>query len=468
MKLFHKIWQRWQEENGYREVLVVALPMILSTGAWSLQQFIDRIFLTWHSAEAVAAALPASLVSWTITSLFVGTAAYVNTFVAQYYGAEQHQRIGASVWQGIYLSLLVVLIAAILYPLSPYFFNWSGHSAEVLKNEIVYFRILLFGAPAAVVSNAITGFYAGRGKTVTVMWVNVAATLVNIVLDYILIFGKLGFPQMGIAGAAIATVIASWISALLFFILIIQKRYEHKYATRSNWRLDTALFKRLIRFGLPSGLQFTLELIAFTLFILFVGRLGTKELAATNIAFNINTLAFLPMYGLTIAISSLVGQRLGKSEGAGAERVTWSAFHIAFFYFGTLAYGYFFIPELFLFPYELYANPAEFLPIKELARMLLIFVAVYSLFDAMNMVFSGALKGAGDTRFVAIASISLSWFTMVIPSFIGLNWLNVGIYTLWSFVTLYVISLGIVFYFRFRAGKWKNLRVIESGASEAK
>ena len=419
MLLVKLVKNRWYMESGYREVLQIAFPLILSTGSWTIQHFIDRIFLTWHSQEAIAASMPASMLSWTVTSLFVGTASYINTFVAQYFGAKRYDRIGASVWQGLYLALFSAPLILIFYPLSDGLFQLIGHQKSVQGLETIYFKMLLFGSPFAVVANAISGFFSGRGKTWVVMWINIAGMFSNIILDYLLIFGNFGFPELGIKGAGIATVIATMITAILFFVYMIRPSMNEKFCTLKNWKFEKELFKRLLRYGVPSGMQFFLEIIAFTIFIMFVGNIGTTELAASNIAFNINMLAFLPMFGMSLAVSALVGQRLGENRPEAAEKTTWSAFHIGFTYFGILALSYVLIPELFLLPFALQSDMEMFHPIARLATILLRFVAIYSLFDAANMIFSGALKGAGDTRFVAIVSIGLSWILMVIPCFIA-------------------------------------------------
>lgn len=462
MLVFRSLKTRWQEENGYREVLKIAFPLILSTGSWTIQHFIDRVFLTWYSQEAIAASMPASMVSWTVTSLFVGTASYINTFVAQYYGAKRYERIGASVWQGIYLAMIATPIMFMFYPISEGLFKLIGHHGTVQELESVYFKMLLFGSPFAIVANSISGFFSGRGKTWVVMWTNAAGMVSNVGLDYLLIFGNLGFPEMGIQGAGIATVIATVITAGLFFFIMARPSMNAEFCTLKNWRFDRDLFRRLLRYGVPSGLQFVLEILAFTIFIMLVGKIGIKELAASNIAFNINMLAFLPMLGMTLAVSALVGQRLGENRPDSAEKTTWSAFHIGFFYFGILALSYVLIPHIFLIPFMLQSNPEDFQPIARLAVVLLRFVALYCLFDAANMIFSGALKGAGDTRFVAGASIGLSWVLMIIPCFIAIYFFEVGINWLWFFVTLYVCGLGLMLFFRFKHGIWKSMRVIES------
>jgi MATE family, multidrug efflux pump len=462
MPVFRSLKTRWQEESGYREVLRIAFPLILSTGSWTIQHFIDRVFLTWYSREAIAASMPASMVSWTVTSLFVGTASYINTFVAQYYGAKRFDRIGASVWQGIYLAIIATPIMFIFYPFSDGLFKLAGHHGTVQELETVYFKMLLFGSPFAIIANSISGFFSGRGKTWVVMWTNAAGMVSNIVLDYLLIFGNLGFPEMGIQGAGIATVIATVITAGLFFVFLARPSMNAEFYTIKNWGFDRELFRRLLRYGLPSGLQFVLEILAFTIFIMMVGKIGTRELAASNIAFNINMLAFLPMFGMTLAVSALVGQRLGENRPDSAEKTTWSAFHIGFFYFGILALSYVLTPHLYLFPFTLQSNPEDFQPIARLTIVLLRFVAIYCLFDAANMIFSGALKGAGDTRFVAGASIGLSWVLMIIPCLISIHFFEVGINWLWFFVTLYVCGLGLMLFLRFKRGIWKSMRVIES------
>ena len=458
--------QRWHETGGYREVMVIALPLILSTGSWSLQHFVDRMFLTWYSPEAIAASMPAGLLNWTILSLFIGTAGYANTFVAQYYGAKQFERVGPAVWQAIYLLFPAILLAVPVYLVADTIFAMGDHGPEVIEMEIIYFRILLFGTPFVVISNAVSGFFSGLGKTWIVMWANFAGVIVNIILDYIMIFGWLGFPGMGIAGAGWATVIAAAVTAFVFLAVFAREEYNKTFYTRSGWRLDRELFGRLIRFGLPNGIQFTLDLMAFSMFIFLIGRLGTIDLAASNIAFNINTLAFLPMFGLSIAVSTLVGQALGDNKPELAEKSTWSAFHIAFAFFVSIGVAFFLIPDLFLWPFAVKADPATFAPIYSMAVILLQFIAFYCLFDAGVMIFSGALKGAGDTRFVAIASFAGSWGIMVIPSIIAMTWFGGGVYTLWAFLSAYVAIVAFVFWWRFKQERWKDMRVIETVGEE--
>ncbi len=456
----HELWER---DGGYREVLKIAVPLILSTGAWSVQHFVDRMFLTWYSRDALAAASPAGMLNFTFASFFIGTTAYVNTFVAQYSGAGRPERVGPSVWQGIYFGLIAGVFMLGLIPFADRLFAWVGHDPAIRALETEYFKILCIGGPA-ITGSAMSAFFSGRGKTVPVMWVNFVATGLNIVLDYALIFGNWGFPRMGIRGAAWATVAAFFTSSVLFMILMLRPEFRKRFNTLGGWRPHRDLFGRLVRFGVPTGIQFMLEILGFSIFIVMVGRLGTVPLAATNITFNISALAFLPMLGMGMAISTLVGRYLGQDRADLAERSTWSALHLCMVYMGTMAAGYVVLPELFMRPFASHADPQTFRPVQEMGVVLLRFVAVYSVFDAMYIVFAGGIKGAGDTRFVMWASTVLAWGFMVIPAYLACVVYGWGLYVAWVFITVYIVLAGLVFLARFRGGKWKSMRVIETGA----
>ncbi len=447
-------------QGGYKEIITIALPLILSTGAWTVQHFVDRMFLAWYSPQSIAAAMPAGMFCFTIMSLFLGTAGYVSTFVAQYSGATRNDRIGPSIWQGFYVAVIGGFVLGLFIPLAEPLFRLAGHAPGVQELEVIYFQILSLGAFPVIACAALGGFFSGRGKPWPVMWISSIGTIVNLVLDYGMIFGKWGFPEMGIKGAGIATVISSYISLAIYMGLVLRDPYERLYSTISGWRFERDLFLRLVRYGLPSGVEFFLDIGAFSMFILIVGRLGTMELASTNIAFNINNLAFMPMIGFGMAVSVLVGKYLGMDKPDIAEKRTYSGFRVTFLYMLTLAIAYVLVPDIFIAPFALGANTKGFKAIHDMTVVLLRFVALYSLFDTMNIIFASAIKGAGDTRFVMIIILVLSLMLLVLPVYLSVVVLHKGIYVAWSFATLYVMALGISFLMRFRGGKWKAMRVI--------
>ncbi len=461
-RIRHYIDYHREGDGSYRQVLTMAIPLILSTSSWSIQHFVDRMFLTWFSQDAVAASMPAGLLNFTIMSLFLGTASYTSTFVAQYFGAGRKERVGPVVWQGMYVSLIGGVAMALMIPLVRPIFQWVGHDLKIVDCEVTYFQILCLGAAPGIAASALSGFFSGLGRTWTVMWVSLLSTLVNIVSDYLLIFGSLGFPRLGLAGAAIATVLSGLVNMFVLLILFSRAHCDREYHTVRGWRFEKELFRRLIRFGFPSGVQMFLDVAGFTIFILLVGKLGAEPLAATTIAFNINTLAFMPMIGLGIAVSVLVGQYLGQNRPEWAEKSVYSGFHISTLYMGVIACLYVFVPDLFISPFG--ARAVQFEQFRPLIVTMLKFVAVYCLFDSMNIIFASALKGAGDTRYVMFMIVGVSIAVLVGPSYVALEYLKGGIMTAWFIVSAYVIILGFSFLFRFLGGKWKSMRVIEEPA----
>lgn len=451
----------WHGEGGWREVLVLAFPLILSTGSWAVQHFVDRMFLTWYSPEAIAAAMPAGILNFTLMSFFIGTASYVSTFVAQYHGAGMRHRIGPVLWQGIYFSMLGGVLVLCLIPLAAPVFDLVGHDEAVRRNEIVYFQVLCLGGFPVIASSALSGLFTGLGRPWPVMWVNVLATALNLVLDYVMIFGRWGFPEMGMQGAALATVLSGVLSFSVYVIMMVHPAYSGVYSTLSGWRPDRALFSRLVGYGMPSGVQFMLDMAGFAAFVLIVGRLGTVSLAATNIAFNINTLAFMPMIGFGIAVSVLVGRYIGRGRPDLASRSTYSGFFMTMLYMGTVAFLYVAVPGIFTAPYAAGSGEALFPEIRRLTEVLLRFVALYSIFDTMNIIFASAIKGAGDTRFVMYIIVLMSGCVLVVPTWYLVMVMDLGIMAAWFMATVYVILLGFVFYLRFLQGKWKVMRVIE-------
>lgn len=449
------------EAGSFRELWRVALPLMLSSGSLSLQIVIDRMYLTWYSNDALAASMPAGALHWTLLSIGIGTASYVNTFVAQYHGAGKKDRIAASVWQGVYFSLFAACVIGLTLPFSWWIFDQIGHEPGLRDLEGTYFAVLNGGAVFALLTAALSCFFSGRGATIVVLWANLAATAANAILDYFLIFGVGGWEGWGIAGAALATVAASVVSCAIYAALMLRGREGRQYAFLLNWRFDAELFRRLMRFGLPSGFHFFLDVICFSLFILLVGRLGTDDLAATSLAFNLNTLAFIPVFGLGTAVMTLVGQRVGEGRPELAVRTTWLAFAVSFVHMNVFSAVYFFAPDLILAPYAAKSDPAKFEVVREQVVVLLRFVALYGVFDAMNIVFGAAVRGAGDTRFSMLFSGACGWFCMVVPTYVALVHFGGGLLAAWGIVTFFLVVVGFGYMARFQQGKWKSMRVIE-------
>lgn len=448
-------------------MLGIALPLILSTSSMTVMHFIDRMFLAWYSADSLAAVMPAGATSFIFVAFFMGTAGYASTFVSQYDGAGRPRRIGVAVWQAVYFALIGAVCMALLSTLAGPIFRLAGHAPAVQEQEIHYFRVVAAGGGGPVLNAALSSFFSGRGRTWTVMWVNFAGTALNLVLDYCWIFGKCGFPEWGIWGAAAATVVATWAEAGVYSVLILLPRHRAAYATGTGWRFDRELFGRLLWFGVPSGLQFMLDVFAFTVFVLLVGRIGTAELAANTVAFTVNSLVFLPMIGLSIATSVLVGRYLGANAPDLAARSTATSLRITLLYMGGFSIALVVWPDFFIGAFGARSETQDFEAIARIGRSLLYFVAGYSLVDGVNITYSAALKGAGDTRYVLYMLAVMAFVGLIVPVYVACVWLGAGIHTAWVFLTLYVFALASAYGWRYHAGYWRSMRVIEHAPAPA-
>ncbi|MFW6147620.1 MAG: MATE family efflux transporter [Thermodesulfobacteriota bacterium] len=459
------MFERFSKPNGYRDVLAISLPLVASMGSITLMQFTDRMFLANYSVDTISAALPAGIASFTSIAFFMGVANYTNAFVAQYVGAKAFARVGASLWQGIYFSLAASVMLASLYFFSGMLFRLIGHSPQIQALEIAYFNILTLGAGLVVLGSAMASFYTGRGLTWTVMLIHMMGAAINIPLDYCLINGVGPFPELGIVGAAIATVAASATIVSILGILIFSPGNRKRFGTWSSRTFDKELFGRLMHYGLPSGIQFFLEVFGITFFIQMLGRLGDAELAASNIVLSIETLSFLPMVGFHVGNATLVGQAIGRGKPDEGAYATMSVLHIILAYMVFVAAVFVLTPEplLDLFKAHHYTS-SQYTPIRDLGVILMRFVAVFCFFDALNLVFSGAIKGAGDTRFIMWTIGALSLGVMIVPIYVAVEVFGAGLYTAWTIVTLYISALGLAFMWRYRQGKWKSMKVIEPQA----
>ena len=451
------------KDNHYREVLRVCLPLVLGLSATTVMEFTDRVFLANYSIEAISASLPAGITAYLFLSFFGGVGSYAGVFIAQYSGKGDFKMIGSVLWQAIYFTLFAGIFMYILAVFATdTIFMLAGHEQEVQRLESIYFSILCKCGILHVAMATLSTFYTGRGFTRPVMIITFIGVFINIPLDYALIFGAWGMPEMGIRGAAIATVMAWVINVVLFILLIFSRKNDIKFQILSQFNFKWSLFKRLMRFGLPAAFQFTMDIVAFTLFVLLVGRIGTAELAATNIVLSINALTFMPSMGASQGVSVLVGQALGKKSPLLATTYVRSSIQLLLTYTLIVDLVFIFAPHFVLAPFFTATDPNTANPmVLEHARDLLKIVAIYLFCDVLYMVYTGALRGAGDTRFMMIAATLAAPLCLVLPVYIGIEHFNISITTAWAWILFFIGTLFVTSWFRYRQGKWKSMLVIE-------
>ena len=451
----------WTRTCGGSEVLRQAVPLIISGGCISLINFTDRMLLMWLSPDAMTASMQAGMLFWTAIALPFATAAFVTTFVAQYHGSGQNHHIGRIVWQGIWFGFFIMPILLLLYRPFTEIFVVFGHDEALVELERTYYFYTLLGCGAAISAEAAASFFRGQGNMRVEMFNNVFCLGLNVFLDCCLIFGIFGFPAWGLAGAAIVTAIVLWVRFLIYVILMfIQDWRTRKFNVFGGMRIDFAMMGRLCYYGIPSGFYTFIDLVTFSAFVFLCGGLGQIQRSATTIAFTLNSFTFIPLNGIGIAVTSMVGNQLGGNRPDLARRVTMTSIVIGCLYTGFFGVAFLACPDVFLSMFAAHSSPAEFAEMYELCVVLLRFIALYLFFDCCSIIFCSVLRGAGDTIFIAYVT---SIFAPLLPicCAIGIRYFGLGILWCWAVLTLVVLAYCICFSLRYRSNVWESMRVIE-------
>lgn len=439
--------------GSYTEVWHLAYPAVMTMLSQTMMSFADAAMVGRLGAAELAGVGLAGTLVWGIYSFFNGLVNGVNTFVAQDYGAQQYKAIGVMTWQGIYFSLISGVAILLLGSYSRSLFALLGPAPEVQAIGTTYARIRMAGGVFVVLWMCFSSFLRGLGDTRTPLKVTIIANIINIFGDYVLIFGKLGFPKLGIEGAAIATVLANLIGTIYFFVIFISKQNDNLYGTRSNWRPNLYHMKRLARIGVPIGVQWVLDMGGFIVFSAIIGRIGTAELAASEAALRLMSLSFMPVYGFSIAATTLVGQYIGANEHPLAVRSGNTALRLGMYYTLGIACLFLTIPGILIAVIN--SDPKVVAIGKNILRL----VALFQVFDGIGIVCSGCLRGAGDTRWTMYVAVGYAWLIFVPLAYAGGFLLNGGAFGAWAGATAYIIALGVTFYWRFKSGKWRSIKL---------
>jgi len=457
-------WLALPEERpgGYLEIGRVAYPLIVMGASHTVMQFCDRKFLAMNSTEDVAAALPAGILSFALFAFFMITTSFTSALVAQHHGNRDPAACVRAAWSGFHFALAAAVLIVLVLPwLGLAIIGAAGHPPELLARERSYFIALIPSGAFACLGMAFSAYFSGRGKTWNVALINLACCALNIGLNYLLIFGKGGFPALGIAGAGIATSIASlasFLMAMAWFLLLGQEAQP----TRQHWRLSWPDIRRLLCFGAPAGTQCLLDVGAFTGITFLIGSIDREAMAVTTIALSINMISFLPLLGLSDATAIVVGQHIGRGRRDIAEGVAWRAWRMASAY--MLAAGALFI----LLPDRLVGffapggeSGIDFAAILAAGRPILACAAVFNFFDATKFIFMGALRGAGDTRVMMAICVSGAWLLMLPGVAILILVAKASVVTVWIYLTGYLLIECLLILWRFRTGAWKRIEMIE-------
>jgi MATE family multidrug resistance protein len=448
-----------QREVSLRRLAAIAFPMIVSQGSETIMLFFNRYFVSFLGADHIPASMSGGLTQFVFTSFFAGIVGYVNAMAAQYHGAGRPERCVQSVTQGLWLSLAFAPLLLALVPLVHRGFAWAGHSPRQVELEFAYFRVLMAGSVLFLVQAALTGYFVGIGRTRVVMVASVLGIFVNVPLNWALVLGRLGLPALGIEGAALGTLAGTLAIVTILFAAYLRSPEWHAHGGARAWLPRRDLVLRLLRYGTPAGAESLVNVFAFNVFVQLMHGYGPAVASAVTITFNYDLVAFIPMLGIGAAVTALTGQAIGAGDAAGARRTAFLGLRVAWTYAGVMMVVFVVgAPALVrVFSRGFGAGDAAILP---LAETLLRLAAVYTLADATQIVFAGALRGAGDTTWVMIISGILHWL-MAVTAFVLIRVVALPPVAVWLVFIGFVVSMGVAMWLRHRFGGWERIRLVE-------
>jgi MATE family, multidrug efflux pump len=436
-----------------KDVLRLATPVTLGMLTFTLLSIVDTAMLGRLGALPLAASGVAGVlffaVVFPLSSMSVGT----QTLVARRFGEGNASQCGQILTTGLTVCLILGIPLVIAAPwLARLFAPMSSNDPQVVEAGAIYLHYRFLGAPFMMINSVSGGFFAGIGRTKHQMVGSIIITAVNIVLDYVLIFGHAGFPAMGIQGAAIASSIALGAGTIYYLIVPSLLAYRSRYGVFSRPLFAIKWLRPMVRISSPILAQRVLSNGAWAVFFTLIARIGTIELAATNVMRSIFHLSIMAAVGLGTASAALLGQNLGADKPERAESLAWESVKLATYV--MIAVGILFVAAPG-FVYRIYTNDLAVIAAGRLPLMLLGPVQVVA---GAALVLSQSLQGAGNTRYVMIVEILCVAMYLPTVYFLGLR-TSLGLVGAWIGEYIYWLVLAATMVWKFRTGSWKTIKL---------
>ncbi|HEY6248567.1 MAG TPA: MATE family efflux transporter [Candidatus Angelobacter sp.] len=449
-------------KSEFRPMLRLALPLALTELSWIVMGLVDTMMVGRlpYSAVAIGAVSLGGIFLYTVgifgSSIMLG----LDTLVAQAYGADRLEDCHRAFWNALYVALVLgpALMVVVLVMLP--FLNRFGIDPQVLAYTAPFVKIRTLSAPPLVLYFVFRRYLQSMAIVKPVVFASVSANVVNLLGNWSLVYGHLGFPALGVSGSGWSTLISRIYMAIVLAIAVVY--YDHKRASglwRTSQRLEVRRIREMLRLGVPAATQLLLEISAFTVTTVLIARLGAVPLAGNQIALNVASITFMVPLGIGSAAAVRVGQAIGAHDPHGAVRSGWMAllFGTTFMFFSALT--------LFLFPR---AIARIYSPDPQVIRMgaaLLVVAAVFQLFDGLQVVTTGALRGAGNTRTPMYAHLLGYWIIGMPLGAILCFKFGLGAVGFWSGLCVAIVLIGSLLLFVWRR---VTLRLISSDAFEFK
>lgn len=446
------------DESTYpilKSIWNLAWPVVLEQTLAMVSQVVDMAMVGRLGAAAVTSVGLSMQPFMLIISIIMGLSVGTTTFCARAKGAKNEDEVGLVLVESIIFSLAIGLLLVIFgFIYADKILYFMKAEKDVKKIGVVYVRAMMPGMLFFFFFTIVTAALRGVGDTKTPMVVNLELNIIHIVLNYALIFGKFGFPALGVLGAGISTSISRFLGAFIIFNKIVKPGgsifVDFKKVIK---RLNFNLFKRIINISIPAAMERIISSAGQMQYARQVASLGTVLYAAHSISINVESLSYMPGIGFATAATALTGLKLGANDLEGAKVSISISNRMAVFTMGAMGLLFFLFPKLFL---AIFTNDRQ---IIDNAVILLRIVAFTQLPEAIGFVVSGALRGAGDTRFVLYVNIVGMWIVRLGFTFILMKYFNLGIIGAWIAMFLDWFTRAIFYIYRIRSGKWQFVKI---------
>ena len=451
------------DEASLRYMLKLAAPMVVTTISFTIMQFVDRFMVSRLGTEALAAIWPAALVSFVPGGFAMGALASLNIYVSQSLGRGDRKDCSSYFWQALSMGIIYFfVILIVMWPAAPWIFKMIGQPPKVLELEVIYFRIMLFAHIVAVVNWSCNQFFLGIHRPIITMCASLCGQVVNVAANYVLIFGKLGFPAMGIAGAGWGTFIGMTVAGSINVFVFLGPGINSVFYSRRTLRIQTGKMFDLLKVGLPSGFALTINVALWGVILSgLIGRFGREALAASSATLSSTSLSVMPVVGISLALTAAVGKIIGLGRKDLAIKQTNLCLKIALVYMGFMGVCF------FVFRRNLMAFLSADDKVIATGINILICAGVYQIFHAARIIYGSALRGAGDTVWLAVVSAAGAVLILGLGGFLmTIFFPSLGALGPWIAATLSVIVVGLANRRRFNSNKWMNIDLFKRRSAD--
>lgn len=442
-------------------MISVALPMVVSLSCDTVLVFTGRWIVSRLGSSAMNAVFAGGLTSFAMQTFFAGLIGYSTALVGQQYGAGRRDRCVLAAYQAFIVALVAWPLLLLFIPVGNAAIPRLGLPPSQIADQLRYFDLLMMSSGFGLLRGAFSGFFSGVGRTRVVMLASLVAMISNLPFVWCLVFGKCGLPALGVTGAALGSMAASLLGLGVLGAAFFSRSGARRFGTMPRFRLDRPLMAELLRKGTPSGVEFFLNMMAFQVIAFLFQRQGEMSATAASIMFNWDMVSFVPLVGVEVGVTSLVGRYAGARNFAAVRRALRSGLKLGWLFSVVVLVAFVVFPGTLVDVFGGAEPTGTFQQARPLAIAMVRIASIYVTMEAVLLVFTGALRGVGDTFFAMLASTGLHWLS-VLSLWITLEALKLSSLMGWSVLVAMFFIFPLAFGLRWNTGRWRRMPIADT------